>query len=68
MRTAMVISPHADDAAAICGATLAKFSDQGWRVILVTIPYCFIYPPEARRLREAMQERREIIVGKEVQG
>jgi LmbE family N-acetylglucosaminyl deacetylase len=37
MRTAMVISPHADDAAAFCGATLAKFTDQGWRVILVRV-------------------------------
>lgn len=37
MRTAMVISPHADDAAAFCGATLAKFADQGWNVILVRV-------------------------------
>jgi len=35
--TAMVISPHADDAAAFCGGTLAKFADQGWRVILVRV-------------------------------
>ena len=31
--------------------------------LLVTIAYYFVYPPEARRLREEMQERREIIVG-----
>jgi len=37
MSTMMVISPHADDAAAFCGATLAKFADQGWRVILVRV-------------------------------
>jgi LmbE family N-acetylglucosaminyl deacetylase len=37
MKTAMVISPHADDAAAFCGATLAKFSDDGWNVILVRV-------------------------------
>jgi LmbE family N-acetylglucosaminyl deacetylase len=37
MRTAMVISPHADDAAAFCGATLAKFAHQGWDVILVRV-------------------------------
>ena len=37
MHTAMVISPHADDAAAFCGATLAKFIDQGWKVILVRV-------------------------------
>lgn len=35
--TAMVISPHADDAAAFCGATLAKFADQGWNIILVRV-------------------------------
>jgi LmbE family N-acetylglucosaminyl deacetylase len=35
--TAMVISPHADDAAAFCGATLAKFADKGWHVILVRV-------------------------------
>ena len=37
MKTAMVISPHADDAAAFCGATLAKFVDEGWKVILVRV-------------------------------
>ena len=37
MKTALVISPHADDAAAFCGATLAKFVDEGWKIILVRI-------------------------------
>jgi predicted MFS family arabinose efflux permease len=38
-----------------------------WAVaLLVTIAYYFVYPPEARRLREAMEERREIIVGEGV--
>ena len=37
MKIAMVISPHADDAAAFCGATLAKLSAQGWHVILVRV-------------------------------
>ncbi len=37
MPTAMVISPHADDAAAFCGATLAKFAHQGWCIILVRV-------------------------------
>jgi LmbE family N-acetylglucosaminyl deacetylase len=37
MRTAMVISPHADDAAAFCGATLAKLADEGWNVVLVRV-------------------------------
>jgi LmbE family N-acetylglucosaminyl deacetylase len=37
MQTAMVISPHADDAAAFCGATLAKLAEQGWKVVLVRV-------------------------------
>ena len=37
MKTAMMIAPHADDAAAFCGATLAKLSAQGWHVILVRV-------------------------------
>jgi MFS family permease len=36
-----------------------------WGVgFLVTIPYYFVYPPEAEHLRQQMSERREIIVGK----
>lgn len=37
MKIAMIISPHADDAAAFCGATLAKLSAQGWHLILVRV-------------------------------
>lgn len=37
VHTALVISPHADDAAAFCGATIAKFADQGWRVVLARV-------------------------------
>ncbi|MFO7696728.1 MAG: PIG-L family deacetylase [Anaerolineae bacterium] len=37
MNTAMVISPHADDAAIFCGATLAKLCDQAWKVVLVRV-------------------------------
>jgi len=37
MKTAMIISPHADDAAAFCGGTVAKFADQGWNIILVRV-------------------------------
>lgn len=37
MRTAMVISPHGDDAAAFCGATLAKFASQGWKLVMVRV-------------------------------
>ena len=33
----MVISPHADDATAFCGGTLAKLANQGWKVILVRV-------------------------------
>ncbi|PWH19230.1 MAG: hypothetical protein DDG59_03530 [Anaerolineae bacterium] len=37
MPTALVISPHADDAAAFCGATLAKRAAQGWKIVLVRV-------------------------------
>jgi len=37
MKTALIISPHADDAAAFCAATLAKLSAQGWHLILVRV-------------------------------
>ncbi len=37
MQTAMIISPHADDAAAFCGATIAKFANQGWNIVLVRV-------------------------------
>jgi LmbE family N-acetylglucosaminyl deacetylase len=37
MRTAMVISPHADDAAIFCGGAMARFAAEGWRVILVRV-------------------------------
>lgn len=37
MQTAIIISPHADDAAAFCGATIAKFADEGWKIILVRV-------------------------------
>lgn len=37
MHTAMIFSPHADDAAAFCGGTLAKLAAQGWKVILVRV-------------------------------
>jgi LmbE family N-acetylglucosaminyl deacetylase len=35
--TALAICPHADDAAAFFGGTLAKFAAQGWRVVLVRV-------------------------------
>ncbi len=37
MHTAMIISPHADDAAAFCGGTLAKLSAEDWKVVLVRV-------------------------------
>jgi LmbE family N-acetylglucosaminyl deacetylase len=37
MRTAIIFSPHADDAAAFCGGTLAKRAAEGWKVILVRV-------------------------------
>ena len=37
MPTAMVFSPHADDAAAFCGGALIKLAAKGWKVILVRV-------------------------------
>ncbi|WP_435017222.1 PIG-L deacetylase family protein [Tundrisphaera sp. TA3] len=34
--TALVISPHLDDAAFSCGGTIASLARQGWRVVLAT--------------------------------
>jgi LmbE family N-acetylglucosaminyl deacetylase len=36
-RIAMVVSPHADDAAVFIGATISKFSSDGWKIILVRV-------------------------------
>jgi LmbE family N-acetylglucosaminyl deacetylase len=36
MNTALVLSPHLDDAAFSCGATMAMLADAGWRVCLAT--------------------------------
>lgn len=35
--TALVISPHADDATVFCGGTLAKWAAAGWRVVLARV-------------------------------
>ena len=37
MPTALVISPHADDATIFCGGTLARLADQGGRVVLARV-------------------------------
>jgi LmbE family N-acetylglucosaminyl deacetylase len=36
-KVAMAIFPHADDAAGMCGGTLIKFANEGWKVILVRV-------------------------------
>lgn len=36
-KTALVILPHADDAAAFCGGTVAKWAAEGWRMVLVRV-------------------------------
>ena len=51
----------------LCGLTqtLLVLACSFWTVgFLVTIPYYFVYPPEAERLRQQLGERREIIEGK----
>lgn len=37
MKTVLMFSPHADDAAAFCGGTLAKFAAESWHVVLVRV-------------------------------
>ena len=37
MKTALFISPHLDDAAFSCGATMARLAADGWRTILCTV-------------------------------
>lgn len=37
MHTAMVFVPHADDATVFCGGTIAKWSANGWKIILVRV-------------------------------
>ncbi len=37
MKTALMFSPHADDAAAFCGGTLAKLAAEGWNVVLARV-------------------------------
>lgn len=36
-KVVMAVFPHADDAAGMCGGTLAKFANEGWKVILVRV-------------------------------
>ena len=36
-RLILAVIPHADDAAFMCGGTLAKFADEGWRVIIARV-------------------------------
>ena len=36
MPTALVLSPHLDDAAFSCGGTMAQLADAGWRSVMVT--------------------------------
>jgi LmbE family N-acetylglucosaminyl deacetylase len=33
----LAIIPHADDAALMCGGTLAKYADQGWKVVIARV-------------------------------
>ena len=35
-QTALVLSPHLDDAAFSCGGVMAQWADAGWRVVLAT--------------------------------
>ena len=45
-KTALVLSPHLDDAAFSCGGTMAVLADAGWRVCLVTAFTRSVVPAE----------------------
>jgi LmbE family N-acetylglucosaminyl deacetylase len=36
-RTALVVVPHADDVSFFCGGLVARWADEGWRVVLVRV-------------------------------
>jgi LmbE family N-acetylglucosaminyl deacetylase len=36
-RTVLVVVPHAEDATLWCGGTIARWSDAGWRVVIVRV-------------------------------
>ena len=36
-KSALIFSPHADDTAAFCGATISKLAAHGWRVVMVRV-------------------------------
>lgn len=36
-RTALVVMPHADDVSFFCGGLVARWADEGWRVVLVRV-------------------------------
>lgn len=46
MPTALVISPHLDDAVFSCGATMAQLADAGWRVVMATAFTRSIHPAQ----------------------
>ena len=46
MQTALVLSPHLDDAAFSCGGTMALLADAGWRVVMATAFTRSVVPAE----------------------
>ena len=45
-RTALVLSPHLDDAAFSCGGLMALLADAGWRVCMATAFTRSVHPAE----------------------
>lgn len=45
MNTALVLSPHLDDAAFSCGGVMALLADAGWRVVMATAFTRTVLPP-----------------------
>lgn len=59
MRTVLVFSPHADDAAIFCGGAMARFADEGWRVVLARVTddrFDSVGLPVAETLRRTAEE------------
>ena len=46
MKTVLALSPHLDDAAFSCGATMARLADAGWRVCMATAFTRSIHPAQ----------------------
>jgi LmbE family N-acetylglucosaminyl deacetylase len=59
--TLLVLSPHLDDAALSCGASIARAADEGWRVVVVV--FLAGHPPVASLTAAARRYHEECGLG-----